>query len=340
MKILYSNIVLLFITALIPSTVFADSFDEIARKILDRYCQNVFAVNAYTKQQYNESEKGDKYNSLCQNIGTAFTLDNNGYLITLNCVIKNAEEINVISNSGEEINAKVLGCDKEGSINVLEIDRLYSLSIPKATISDNINPGDKVILLSLTEGEGLTANSGIISNIKPLDGTFIVDILGNPGTSGTPLFDLEGQLLGFLAYQIEKNEQEEYKISNDRDFSHSHNYVVIPGNYAKAIAKSIINRAKSKCGWLGIYSSFKCSNSPDEKGVIIKKVIDDSPAEKYGLKVNDCVVEFNSIQILSPIHLIEAITDTKAGDTISIKVRRDGKIITSKVTLSSYHAPE
>ena len=333
-NILY--IVILFAYSLSPLTASADSFDAVAQKILKKYGHNVFIVNAFTKYSHTKSEKGEVSHHKCQNIGTAFSFDNEGHLITLNSVIKDAENIKVISHTGEKINARVLGCDNVGSINVLEIDRSHALSIPKISATDDMNPGKAVFLLGIVKGEGLTANTGVISNIKPRNGTFIIDVHGNPGTSGTPVFDKDGRLLGFVAYQIENSEDEKKSISSDTsEYSRSCYYVVLPVEYSTAIACSIINRDGGKCGWLGIYSNFN-ANSSDKNGVIIQKVIKDSPAEKCGLKTKDCVIEFNSVPISTLLQLIEAITRTRVGDTVPVKVRRGNEKLSFTVNLSSY----
>ncbi len=329
-----------FLSPVSPLKVSADSLtvnDSFAREIIEKYGSNVFAVNAFTKLQKNDStkrEKDDKSLRWCQNVGTAFLFDNYGHLITFNCVIKNAEEVQVISSYGEKISAGVLGSEKTGKINVLKIDNTHAVSIPEAASCDNINPGEIVVLLGVKE-RVLTAIYGSINDIRSSDGTVLVTVSGNPGTTGTPVFDKNGHLLGFLAYQIEKNDNEANKTSKDNTVSETESYVVIPAESARVIAQSIINRAEDKCGWLGISSSVNNIGNSGRNGIIVHGVIKDSPAEKCGLKFNDYLFEFNNISISSPVHLIEAITATRAGDTVSIKVRRGNNIISSKVTLSA-----
>ena len=325
-----------FLSSVSPLKVSADSLtvnDSFAREIIEKYGSNVFAVNAFTKLQKDDNikrEKGDKSLRWCQNVGTAFLFNNYGHLITFNCVIKNAEEVQVISSYGEKISAGVLGSEKKGKINVLKIDNTHAVSIPEAASCDNINPGEIVVLLGVKE-RGLTAISGSINDIRPSDGTVVVTVSGDPGTTGAPVFDKNRHLLGFLAYQIEKSDE----TSKDNTVSETESYVVIPAESARVIAQSIINRTESKCGWLGISSSVNNIGNSSRNGIIVKGVMKDSPAEKCGLKFNDYLFEFNNISISSPVHLIEAITATRAGDTVSIKVRRGNNVISSKVTLSA-----
>jgi len=329
----------LFLSSVSPLKVSADTLtvdESFAREIIERYGSSVFAVNAYTKFQKDDNtkkEKNDKSHRWCQNVGTAFLLDNSGHLITFNCVIKDAEEIRVISSSGEKITADVLGHEDRGKINVLKIDHIHVVSIPEVALCGDMSFGEKVILLGVKE-RVLTAVSGSISNIRPSDGTVVVTVSGDPGTTGTPVFDKNKHLLGFLAYKIEKDNNGKDRTSKDDTVSETEFYVVIPAESARVIARSIINRAEGKCGWLGISSSINNIDNSGKNGIVIQRVMEDSPAEKCGLKINDYLFEFNSISILSPVHLIEAITATRAGDTVSIKVRRGNKILSSKVTLS------
>ncbi len=329
--------IVIFVTFSLSSwSASADSLDVVAQKILGKYGQNVFVVNAYTKHVNTKSKEGEVSRYKYQNVGTAFSFDNDGHLITINSVIKDAENVKVISNTGEKINARVLGCYSEGSINVLEIDPFNTLSIAKTSKSNDVNPGKTVFLLGIVKEEGLTAYTGVISDLKTRNGTFIIDVQGNPGTSGTPVFDKEGCLLGFVAYQIEDIEDEKKSNSSDAgENSHSCCYVVLPIECASAIARSIINRDDGKCGWLGIFSNFSAGSS-DKKGVIIQRVIKDSPAEKSGLLIKDYIFEFNSVPVFTPLQLVEAITRTRAGDTVSIKVRRGNKNLSFAIILSFY----
>ncbi len=326
-----SYITLLSLFSVFSLILSADSLaadESFTSEIINKYSVNIFTVNAFTKIQNDDKTKKENDNNYLrwrQNVGTAFSFDSDGHLITFNCVIKNAEKVQVISSSGESIMASVLGSEETGKINVLRISNLDAISIPKTVSCNNINVGEEIILLGINE-KVIMAISGKITDIRSNDGTVIVAFSGYTGTSGAPVFDKNGNLLGLLAYKIEKNDP----------VSETDSYVVIPAESAWIIAKSIINGAEGKCGWLGISSSVNNINNSGKNGIVIQEVIKDSPAEKCGLKTNDFLFEFNSIEISAPIHLIDAITDTKAGDTISIKFRRGDKIISSNVTLSTH----
>ena len=117
-----------FLLLELPIKVSAESlkFDEsIARKIIEEYGQNIFTVNAFTRLPSDDTQNRRTNNAgsrWCQNVGTAFSFDNNGHLITFNSILKNAEKIQVISSTGRKIEAKLLESGKNGKINIQKID--------------------------------------------------------------------------------------------------------------------------------------------------------------------------------------------------------------------------
>ena len=328
-----------FLLLELPIKVSAESltFDEsIARKIIEKYGQSIFTVNAFTKLPGDDTQNrrtNNAGNRWSQNVGTAFLFDNNGHLITFNCILKNAEKIQVISNAGRKIQAKVLESGKNGKINILKISHGNLLSIPRIMPFRNHDSDKEIVLLGIN-GSSITAIPGRIIDIHPPDGTVVVTVSGFPGTTGTPVFNKNGHLFGFLVCKIEKDDNENNNVSTPRAVSETDSYVVLLAEFAWATARSIINRDECKCGWLGIASDFRSSNPSGGNGVIVKSVYKNSPADNSGLAIDDEIIEFNANRITSFLELIEAITRTKPGDTVSISVRRGSKIISSNITLS------
>jgi len=312
----------------------ADPSDENATRILDKYGSRIYTVFAYTVRPAESTDQKKTSPYVCRNIGTAFSLDSEDHLITFNCVIKSAEHIRVISRIGEKFNARALGCDENDGLNVLEIDHRNEESSPRILFSDNITPARKVVLLGVARKEGLTANTGVIGTMKPHDGTFVVNVDGLPCTSGSTVFDTGGNLLGFVVYRIEGDDDNGGNGMNEESVR-SHTYAVLPVKYAFGIAQTIINKEKGGCGWLGIYTNFKTDPSGPE-GALIHQVIKDSPAEKSGMKKYDYIIEFNNIPITNPLELVKAVTSTRAGDSVPVRIRRENRIYSYTVTLARY----
>lgn len=303
-------------------------------KFIEKFGPDIYTVNAYIKKENEPSKnftKSDETKHWNKNVGTAFAFDNKGHFLTLGYLINKSSCVKLISNEGKQHIAKVIGYDKTKKLAVLEIDsETTDKQLQKIASCSDIKPGCEVFLLGIVKGKSLSLNSGVISDKKPSDGTFIVESSGNPSISGTIVIDKNENIIGIIAYQVDNTNSQFNKLS----------YIVFPMEYSLVIAHSIVNENESRYGWLGIASSMNYSDVSGKKGIVIQKIFQNSPAEKCGLKENDCLIEFNNIAILSPINLIQAISLTKSGDIVPIKYRRGEKTFSSSVTLSSFQKHE
>ena len=306
---------------------------EIASKIQRNYGRWVLTVNAYSRIDSNISlneQKNTKKANFRLNVGTAFPIDQQGHLITIHCIVENAEKVQVITSYGDKINAQVLGCDFTGKISVLKIDSSFITSFPNITSLNNLRSGDKVFFLGVIPGMSVAVNSGLITEIRISDGTIVVTAFGNPGTSGAPVFDREENLVGLLAFQIKSDKETSFQSLPEKS-NEKNTYLVLSFEHASVLARTIVNNYEAKCGWLGLCIDLQASS---KEGVLIHNVIDGSPAYKSGLKPNDIITEFNSLSITTPRQLIETTTLTQAGDIVSIKILRNGKILSFDVKLA------
>ncbi len=307
----------------------ADSFEK---HLIDTFGNNVFTVSAYTRNvtDQNQTAVDNGNDNWCRRIGTAYLFDGNGHLVTFHSVVDDAVKIHVHSRNRKKLSARVLEGHLPAKITVIAVGRKNIAKIPHKLPFRDVRPGMDVAFLSMVNSE-LSVVHGNVKDIIIPDGTIIIDVAGDPGTSGTPVFDRESNLVGFLAYQISPESQTPEPKNSTKEYS----YVVIPAESACIIAHSIVNCIDGNCGWLGIASSVNDTYKNSE-GIIIKHVIDGSPADKIGLMVDDCIFEFNGKPIDSPVHLIEEISSTSAGETVSVKFKRAGRIISEWVTLSKY----
>ncbi|MFC1490113.1 S1C family serine protease [Candidatus Latescibacterota bacterium] len=298
------------------------------QSLIEKYGGNVFTVNAFTEVR---SDDGTNSKSKwLKNIGTAFSFGNNGHLITFKTVIKNSEKVTVISSKGIKSKAQVIGCDNSGKINVLKLENFTDFPSTEVKHCKNTHIGEEVFLLGIN-GSELTVTQGIIREIRSADGTLIVSIDSNPGTSGTPVFDKNINLLGFLVYQVENNPNVQNQPEQQTGL-----YLVVTSEFACTASKLIINKAEGKSGWIGIASSIQSFGNTENNGVIIQNIIKNSPAEKSGLVKNDRIIMFNDVKITSFTELVEALSETKVGEIVHIQYVRDGKTLSSGITLSSY----
>lgn len=320
--------------AFCPISVWAEEYaaDSFEKHLIDAFGNNVFTVNAYTRNTAGTTRPADEKGTgnWCQRIGTAYLYDTSGHLVTFHSITNDAKKIHVHSRNGEKFSARVLKGRLPAKITVIAIDSRGIDAIPSKLPFYDVRPGMDVAFLSLMDAEFTVVHGKVKDTIAP-DGTIIVDVEGEPGTSGTPVFDTESNLIGFLAYQITPDA----KPHASDDPAEECSYVVIPAESAYIIAHSIVNCLDGDCGWLGIASSVN-NGSHDGEGIVIKQVFNGSPADKIGLKVNDRIVEFNGKPITSPVHLIEEISSTSAGEKVSVKFNRAGKILSESVILSRY----
>jgi serine protease Do len=316
--------------SVLPETALSQAQPDIsaaARRIIDNFGGNIYTVNAFT--EIGAAGSGNKEQPRWrQNVGTAFLFDSHGYLITFNNVVKDARSITIVPSTGEQIKAHVLGCDKSGKISVLQTDGVSVISSAQILHCKNVSEGDNVILVGLN-GSELTTAAGTIEDVRSQNGTLIVSVESTPGTTGTPVFDLHGHLLGFLVYQLESDESSPARSADS--------YVVASSQFACTAAKLIISRAGGTAGWLGITSSidtFNTSNQSGRIGVLIQNIVRNSPADKSGLRINDVITRFNDVDVASFAELIELITVTSAGMTVPVQILRGGKQMNVDITLS------
>jgi S1-C subfamily serine protease len=142
-------------------------------------------------------------------------------------------------------------------------------------------------------------------------------------------------LLGILAFRVKNNDMPDDKNIGKNDF-----YIIIPMEFASVIAFSIINSARAQSGWLGISIPLKETSSENCNGIPIQNIAENSPAALCGLKPMDCIFEYNGLTITTPREMIDSAAKTKPGDTVTIKVFRNGSVMLFNATLIEHPHPK
>lgn len=263
-----------------------------------------------------------KYNAQ----GSGFIIEPEGIVITNHHVVKGAEEITVITQSGEEYKAELKGFDSKTDLAVLEIDTDKPLPYVVFGDSDTARVGDWVLAIGNPFGLGGTATTGIISargrdiNSGPLDDFLQVDAPINRGNSGGPLFDTKGEVIGV----------------NTAIFSPNGGSVgigfAIPSSMATAVVDQLIAKGHVQRGWLGVQIQAlteelaESLGLTEEKGALVAAVVDNSPAQKAGVKVGDVILTFGGKAVDKMRDLPRIVADTKADSTVDMDVWRNGSI--------------
>ncbi len=290
-----------------------------------------------------------------ENIGSGVIYDENGYIITTESVIIGARKIEVRLHDGRTYDAKVVGADSGSGIAVIKINA-ENLNTPDFGNSDKLRPGSWVIAMGRSYGELPTISFGIVSgwelipNRPPYFFAIRIDANINPGNSGGAVTDMDGNLIGIIAATIAEPRTldlsktfpgiiREQVRSADRFgeklevtlFGHGKQNFVIPINYARKIADELITNGKVERGWLGIYiettrdERIKKAGIESAEGIVVQKVLDNSPASRAGIQKNDIIVKFNGQRVANIFELTKLIADSKPGSKITLTVIRNNK---------------
>ena len=266
-------------------------------------------------------------------LGSGFIIDKKGTVITNNHVIANAEDILVRVND-KEYTAKVLGSDPYADIAVLKINSKDEFKPVSFGDSDKARVGDWVIAIGNPFGLGGTVTSGIISarnrdiNLTRYDDFIQTDASINQGNSGGPLFNLKGEVVGINTAIIAPGQTGSIGIG-----------FAIPANAASNVIDQLVKYGETRRGWLGVRIQEVTKEIADvEKlkkpsGALIASVGEGSPADKAGLKEGDIVLEFDGKEIETMRQLPKVVAATAVGKSVEIKIWRNKKLITKRLTL-------
>ncbi len=268
--------------------------------------------------------------------GSGVIVNSDGYIITNNHVIQGADKITVVLNKGKkEYVAKVVGADPGSDLALIKIEEKGLPAIVFAN-SDNVNVGEWVLAVGNPFNLNSTVTAGIVSakgrninivkNQFPIESFIQTDAAINPGNSGGALVNLKGQLVGInTAIQSNTGSYTGYGFA-------------IPSNIVQKIVKDFIEKGEVLRAFTGfevndITSQEMESLGLQKEGLKIKNIIDDSPAQKAGLKNNDIIIKIGDLIVDGRSSFDEYMAYQRPGNTLSLEVLRDGKKETTKLTL-------
>jgi serine protease Do len=256
-----------------------------------------------------------------KSLGSGFILDAEGYILTNNHVVEDAEEIKVILKDHQELEAKVIGRDAKTDLALIKIKSWKGLQLIKLGNSDELRVGDWVVAIGNPFGLENTVTAGIVSakgrviGAGPYDNFIQTDASINPGNSGGPLINLKGEVVGI----------------NTAIFAGGQGIgFAIPINTAKELISQLKEKGKVTRGWLGVMIQkvtpelAKAFDLKDESGALVGDVTSGSPAEKAGIKPGDIIIEFNGKAIKEMSELPRLVAAVPLGKVVEVKVLRNG----------------
>ena len=272
-------------------------------------------------------------------LGSGFIIDEKGIVVTNNHVIQGAEDIFVRVNGNKEYEATIIGADPLSDIAVLQIKSNDKFISVKFGDSNKARIGDWVIAIGNPFGLGGTVTSGIISarnrniGMSRYEDFIQTDASINVGNSGGPLFNMDGDVIGINTAILGQSG------SIGIGFS-------IPSNNAKKVIDQLIKYGETKRGWLGVRIQIVTKEIADleklekPRGALVASVADGSPSDKAGILAGDIILEFDGELIDQMKELPLIVAQTEVGKTVTVKLWRNKKEISKKITLGRLETSE
>ena len=266
-------------------------------------------------------------------LGSGFIINKEGYILTNDHVVKEAESIQVKLSNEKVYNGKVVGEDAKTDLAVIKINTQESLPTAVLGDSDKLQVGQWAIAIGNPFGLDRTVTVGVVSatgrsnmGIETYEDFIQTDASINPGNSGGPLLNVYGEVIGINTAIVAAGQGIGFAI---------------PINMAKQVVAQLIKKGTVSRGWLGvsiqpvtddIAQSFGLKKA---RGALVSDIMAGSPAEKAGIKQGDVITRFAGKEIRYARQLQLVVADTPIGQKVDVEVFRDGKPLTIPVTLAS-----
>jgi len=275
-----------------------------------------------------------------QGSGSGFVINPEGYILTNNHVVEDADDkgVEVVFSNQHHLKAKIIGTDPSTDLAVIKVE---GKDLPTAAFgnSDNLEIGEWVVAIGNPLGLQSTVTAGIISatgrNIGiirdekgyGIENFIQTDAAINPGNSGGPLVNLNGEVVGINSAIATTNARYQgYGFA-------------IPINLARTVAEDLIKTGKVRRGFIGVQiqgvdeTMAKALGMDQARGVLIQKIEPGGAAEQAGLRESDVIVSVDGKEVNAANELQTFVARKHPGDEVSLKIFRDGSVIEKKVTL-------
>jgi serine protease Do len=275
-------------------------------------------------------------------LGSGAIIDKSGYILTNEHVIREADKITVTLTDGREFDGKIRGKDERSDMAIIKIEA-DDLPVVRLGDSDKARIGQWAIAIGNPFGYAVqssepTLTVGVVSALnrslpvavgrgRDYSGLIQTDAAINPGNSGGPLVNIKGEMIGI----------------NVAIFSTTGGYqgvgFAIPVNAAKEILNTLIEGKRVLYGWLGVSvqdiddALAEYFDLPDKEGVIIAKILPESPAQKSGLKEGDIIRGFDGKPVKDLKSLLHIVSRTEIGKDVIVRVVREKQEIPVSVEI-------
>jgi len=270
--------------------------------------------------------------------GSGILLDEEGYIVTNEHVVEDAQSIYIELADGRTFSANIVGTDPLSDLAVIKID---ATDLPYACWGDSssLSVGEWVLAIGNALGKGIIVTQGIVSRLDvsvTVEGNTLYGLIGttaavNPGNSGGPLVNMSGEVIGITSVKIIASEVEAvgFAISSDE---------------AKPIIEDIIRYGHVTYPWLGVSATTvtpllaASENLSVDRGALIVEVFAGDPADAAGLREDDIIIRFGGQEISDIADLVRAIRASEIGEEVEIDFVRGEDIETTSARLVEYPA--
>ncbi|WP_174823121.1 Do family serine endopeptidase [Ruegeria arenilitoris] len=269
-------------------------------------------------------------------LGSGFVISEDGFIVTNNHVIAEADEILVEFFPGDgqpvkELPAKVIGTDEKTDIALLKVEATGPLKYVTFGDSDTARVGDWVIAMGNPLGQGFSVSAGIVSaRNRALSGSYDdyiqTDAAINRGNSGGPLFNMDGEVIGVNTAILSPNGG-----SIGIGFSMASNVVI-------KVVDQLREFGETRRGWLGVRIQDVTEDMAeamglDKPGGALISDVPEGPAKEAGLLAGDVILSFDGVEVEDTRGLVRQVGETTVGKSVRVVVHRDGSTQTVLVTL-------
>ena len=264
-------------------------------------------------------------------LGSGFIISSDGYVVTNNHVIENADQIEIEFFDGRLMEASVVGTDPKTDIALLKVKAKDKLKFVSFGDSNKSKVGDWVLAIGNPLGQGFSVSAGIISaRGRALSGSYDdfiqTDAAINRGNSGGPLFNMDGDVIGV----------------NTAILSPNGGSIGIGFSMSSAVVEKVIDQLKAfgetRRGWLGVRIQDVTEDVAEALGIektdgALVTDVPEGPAKNGGIKSGDVIIEFDGKKIKDTRELVRIVGDSSVGKKVLVKVLRDGKEVSLSVKL-------
>lgn len=271
--------------------------------------------------------------------GSGVIVSRDGYIVTNNHVIQNADSIRIRTNENRVISAKLIGADPNTDIAIIKVEGEFpAMSLGD---SDKLRVGEWILAIGSPMSENLanTVTMGIVSakgrsnvGLVEMEDFIQTDAAINPGNSGGALLNLDGELVGI----------------NTAIASRSGGFqgigFAIPINMVRNIMTSIIETGKVVRPWVGIYpqdidaTMSRALNLATTDGILVSQVVEEGPAKRAGVQEGDVILEVDGRKVTNASQFRAYVASQVPGKQIKLKINREGRNRDITITLEELPA--